>query len=109
MSQPGPGGVLQFAEQVSRSRREDEYKNGVQSALEWVLGRGNGHPVAGRVTKIKDKPPNMSEIKRARGEARKAAKAGRQTPRVGPSVDYYKGVFECLHWISIGGPQPRRF
>jgi hypothetical protein len=113
MSQPGPGGVLKFAEQV-KSWHESERTNGIRFALEWVLGESNEHPVASRVSKAKDKPPNMREIKRVRGEARtaqrKAGKADRRAPRVGSSssADYYKGVLECLRWISAGGSQPRR-
>lgn len=113
MSQPGPGGVLRFAEQV-KSWHESERTNGVRFALKWVLGQSNEHPVASKVTKAKSKPPTMREIRRARGEARtaqrKAGKAGKRAPRVGPSssADYYKGVLECLRWISAGGSQPGR-
>jgi hypothetical protein len=113
MNQPGPGGVMKFAEEVKRSRHESERTNGIRFALEWVLGESNEHPVASKVTRAGGKPPTMREIRRVRGEARtaqrKAGHTGRRAPRVGSSSssDYYKGVSECLHWILAGGPQPR--
>jgi hypothetical protein len=107
MVQPGPGGVLKF---------ETDHEDGVRSALRWVLGKSNEHPVTNkRQSKGASKPPTMREIKRACGKAltagRRAKKAVARAPRVGPSstADYYKGVRECLSWISSGRfQQPRR-
>lgn len=114
MVQPGPGGVLLFAEQVESRWRETERTKGVRSALGWVLGKSNEHPVTSRLAKGPIKPPTMREIKRACGEARTAgentSKTRTQAPRAEspPRADYYKGVRECLQWISVGGSPPRR-
>jgi hypothetical protein len=114
MIQPGPGGVLRLDEEVRSSWPETKRTDGFRSALGWVLGRSNEHPVTSRSTKGKAKPPNMREIRHAcrgaRIARRKAGKAGARAPHMGPSssADYYKGVVECLYWISVGGSQPHR-
>jgi hypothetical protein len=114
MVQPGPGGVLLFAENVRSRWRETERTESVRAALGWVLGESKENPVISRPAKGTSMPPTMSEIRRARGKARtaqrKARQAGTRATRVGPSAhaDYYKGVSECLRWISAGGSQPRR-
>ena len=113
MAQPGPGGVLRFAEEVS-GWRGTERTRGIRIALEWVLGESIEHPVSSRSAKKTSKPPTMREIKRAHGEAwtagRKVGRVGTRAPRGGSSssADYYEGVRECLRWISAGGSQPRR-
>jgi hypothetical protein len=114
MVQPGPGGVLRFAEEVRSGWSETERTSGVRVALEWALGESTEHPVSGRSAKRTSKPPTMREIKRARGEARTAGRkvggVGTRAPRGGSSTsaDYYEGVRECLQWISAGGSEPRR-
>lgn len=114
MAQPGPGGVLQFADEVNGDRRESNRLNGIRSALRWVLGESNEHPVTSTPVKGISTPPTMSEIKRAQNKARIAQRKARQTgarvPRGGfpAHEDYYTGVRECLRWISRGGTRPRR-
>lgn len=109
MARPGPGEVLRFAEEVKSGWRDtDDRARGVRSALAWVLGERNEHPVASKPAKGKGHPPNMNQIRRA---GRDAFAAGRRATSDGssmPTRDYYKGVRECLSWISSGKRKPRR-
>jgi len=104
MERPGPGQVLQFANEVKEKKywsRKPPRTSGVLDALAWALGEQNKHPITEQPTP--QFPPDMETIAKVAEEARAAAQ---NHSKLRP--EYCTAVHECLKWIDGSGlKQPR--
>lgn len=96
MARPGPGQIINFAQEVKDSWDDSPRAVGVRTALSWALGERNEHPLTNR--RSKKYPPDINAITKVAREARAVI---RRPSRLERPVDpeCCRGVWECLSWI----------
>lgn len=96
---PGPGQVGEFFKEVENRRGKSERKNGLLSALTWVYGKSNKHPLTALPAKG---TPDMATITKVAEEAK--IEVDNKFPKT--SHDYCTAVWQVLGWIDGTLPGP---